>query len=199
MASPPQWLSPSVVTGMCDSGAVSKVTLDELGLRIPPRPRIPLCPCIPQSPALRSLPLSVVGAWSLQGWGWGGYQAQGGGIGKWRGTGHPSPPRSQQSHPLGMGVYDLFQRQDLKDLGDQVRVFPSSLLEHLPGRKPEIESVVPHPALGKRPRPWVGVHPESHRIPWMKSLPKHLLSGWDGLNGQCSGCRGPNPGRWGVG
>lgn len=61
LASPPQWLSPSVVTGMCGSGAVSKVTLDELGLRISPCPRIPLSPCIPQSPAPRSLPLSAAG------------------------------------------------------------------------------------------------------------------------------------------
>lgn len=102
-------------------------------------------------------------------------------MGKWRGTGHPSPPRSQHNHPLGMGVDDLFQRQDLKDLGDQVRVFPSSLLEHLPGRKPEIESVVPHPALGKRPRPRVGARPESRGMPCMKSLPKNLLSGWGGV------------------
>lgn len=43
-ASPPQWLGPLVVTGMCDSGAVSKVTPDELGLCIP------LCPPHPSMP-----------------------------------------------------------------------------------------------------------------------------------------------------
>lgn len=153
-----------------------------------PHPSVPLPPAIPRT---EEPPTQCDRGLVPPGMGMGRNRPQGGGIGKWRGPGHPSLPRSQHSHPLGMGVYDLFQRQDLKGLGDQVRVFPSSLLEHLPGRKPEIESVVPHPALGKRPWPRVGVLPESRGMPWIKSLPKHLLSWWDGLRGQCSGCRGP--------
>lgn len=78
-------------------------------------------------------------------------------MGKRRSDGHPSPPCSQHSRPLGTGVFDPSRRRELRDLGDQVRVFLSSIR----GRKPEIGAVVPHPTVGTRPGPRVGAHPKS--------------------------------------
>lgn len=104
------------------------------------------------------------------------------------------PPRSQHSHPLGKGVFDPSQRRGRRDLRDQVRVFLASLLQHLPGRKPEIGAVVPRPPVGMRPGPWVGECPESQGTPRQRSTPEHPLSGWDGPSGQCWLCQGS----WGV-
>lgn len=120
---------------------------------------------------------------------------------KGRGAGHPSPPRSQHSHPLCTGVFNPCRRRDLRDLGDQVRVFLSSLLEHLPGRKPEIGAVVPHPSVGTRPGPRVGARTKSRGDTLAAVHPRASLvwAGWAersvlGLRGTLGG---PTLGRWG--
>ena len=105
------------------------------------------------------------------------------------------PPYSQHSRPLGTGVFNPSQRWDL---GDQVRVFLSSLLEHLPGTKPEIGAVVPHPTVGTRPGPRVGAHPESWGDALIEVQPRASLDwvGWaDGVPGVLEGL---TPGRWGT-
>lgn len=93
-----------------------------------------------------------------------GTQPGGGGLGTGSAAGHPCPPHSQHSRPLGTGVCGTSRRWDLGDLGDlgeRVRVFPSSPgpepAGHLPWRAPEIGAAGPHPAAGTGPGPWVGV------------------------------------------